>query len=88
MWVQVTTNNPDANNTTFYAEYEQVGGEWVMRRWRVGFDSTGYPPRRLEGKWYRIHGNRKRPMGDLPIRTRTLSDYTRGEHRTMMLIAK
>lgn len=87
MRVQVTQWNPDVNNNTLYVEYEKVGDEWFMRRWRIGFDTLPAGTR-MEGEWYKVHGNQKQPIGKLPIRTRTLSAHVKGKYRKVELIGK
>ena len=92
MRVQVTLVNPEVNNNTLYVEYERIGNEFIMRRWRIGFDVTPdpvyYPKGRLEGDWHKIHGNQKQPIGHMPIRTRMLSAYCRSKYKTVEVIGK
>ncbi len=88
MRVQVTSVNPEAANNTLYVEYEKVGDEWVMRRWRIGFDALDIPNERYEGEWHKIHGNQKNPIGHMPISTRTLSAHCRGRHRKVEIVGK
>ncbi len=45
--------------------YRLAGGKWKLHQWRVDSNFVGEP--RREGNWYKIHGNQKRTIGQLPL---------------------